>query len=631
MLYDYQYDIGAIIISTLLLVIYGLKNKYRTKSNHIFYIMTTSNLMASIFDLISCFTISFPENFPIVLNYAVSMGFLFCYNMMSIFYFAYVDAIGKVEKYRKFAKITQIVTTLYLAITIFTTPFTHLIFYFDENLKYCHGLLMPTLYILPFIIFILDIVVLIEGKSRFNKYQVATSIMLIASMSIAVIVNIIFPHVLIGQMVISIIMVFIYIAHENPAYFTYKDTQCLNRHAFNRKIKEMIKENKSFDAIIIEQTNLNYLNQNNSSTEMEKIHRKIAETLYLNFKEKVYNFSSNKYIVLIPHDKLSDSINTINRIFSQPFKSTILTLTINIKVSTIISANEYSSKEIELLAEYNNDNIIENDTQEAIKQIRENITKKQDIQNAIEKAIQNDSFQVYYQPIYDVNKGKYRSAEALIRLFDDDLGFINPEELIIIAENRGYIEKIGEIVFKKVCKFIHDNNIKNLGLEYIEINLSPIQCANKNIVDTFSKIMESYNVNPSQINLEITETAQLSNDLQVLKNIELFNNMGVKFSIDDYGSGFASANYLVKLPVSLVKIDKDILWMAMKDENAMTILKNTIKMIKELNKEIVVEGVEDEKMVEMLKREKCDFNQGYFFSKPINDKDFIEFLNTNNA
>lgn len=216
-----------------------------------------------------------------------------------------------------------------------------------------------------------------------------------------------------------------------------------------------------------------------------------------------------------------------------------------------------------------------------------------------------------------------------MRLFDKDLGFINPEELVTLAEQNGYIDQIGEIVFRKVCKFIQDNDIENMGLKYIEVNLSPLQCMREDLVETFGDIMEKYEVRPEQINLEITETAQIASGKQILSNVEAFHKMGVEFSIDDYGSGFASADYLIKLPVSIVKIDKSILWMAMKDESAMIVLQNTIKMIKDLGKEIVVEGVEDEEMVEMLGRCGCDFMQGYFYSKPISDAKFIEYIKTN--
>ena len=138
--------------------------------------------------------------------------------------------------------------------------------------------------------------------------------------------------------------------------------------------------------------------------------------------------------------------------------------------------------------------------------------------------------------------------------------------------------------------------------------------------------MDKYDVVPFWINLEITETATVEDSDMIVRNIGKFHNMGVTFSLDDYGSGFASADYLFKLPVEIVKIDKGILWNAMKDNNAKIVLINTLKMLKELGKKIVVEGVEDADMVKLLEENGCDYMQGYFYSKPIPPYEFVEFL-----
>ena len=118
--------------------------------------------------------------------------------------------------------------------------------------------------------------------------------------------------------------------------------------------------------------------------------------------------------------------------------------------------------------------------------------------------------------------------------------------------------------------------------------------------------MKKYSVSPEQINLEITATADSMYLTRVNENIRKFKELGVSFSIDDFGSGFASLNYLIKFPVSIIKIDKEILWNAMKNKQAMIVLKNTICMAKELDKEIVVEGVEDLDMIQILNQLECD-------------------------
>lgn len=197
-------------------------------------------------------------------------------------------------------------------------------------------------------------------------------------------------------------------------------------------------------------------------------------------------------------------------------------------------------------------------------------------------------------------------------------------------KKNGYIHEVGKIVFEKVCKFISESDLKKNGIDYIEVNLSPVQCNHENLVEDFLNIMKKYSVSPEQINLEITETADSMYLTRVNENIQKFKELGISFSIDDFGSGFASLNYLIKFPVSIIKIDKEILWNAMKNKQAMIVLKNTICMAKELDKEIVVEGVEDLDMIQILNQLECDYQQGYFYSKPIAEKEFVEFIRLRN-
>ena len=147
--------------------------------------------------------------------------------------------------------------------------------------------------------------------------------------------------------------------------------------------------------------------------------------------------------------------------------------------------------------------------------------------------------------------------------------------------------------------------------------------------DTLFTIMNEYGIKPSQINLEITETAKSDNNTAIRNNIDILSGHGVGFAIDDYGSGFATANYLLQYPFSVVKIDKQILWQAMTDETALIVFRNMVTLIKKLDKKIVVEGGETQEMIDLLIQENCDYCQGYFFSKPLKEEAFIDFLQSN--
>lgn len=242
----------------------------------------------------------------------------------------------------------------------------------------------------------------------------------------------------------------------------------------------------------------------------------------------------------------------------------------------------------------------------------------------IERALANHGFHVYYQPIYSIEKKRFVSAEALLRLIDEKEGFISPEIFIPAAEKSGAIHKIGDYVLTEVFQFIASSEYKKLGLEYIEINLSVSQCMHHGLADSILESMSRYGVSSNQVNLEITESAASYDQSVMSENLEQLSAAGLTFSLDDYGTGYSNMYRIAALPLKIVKLDKT--FVNNQNSKMWTILQNTVRMIKDLNMEIVVEGIETEEMVKKFSDLKCDFIQGYFFSKPIPQREFVEFI-----
>jgi len=249
-----------------------------------------------------------------------------------------------------------------------------------------------------------------------------------------------------------------------------------------------------------------------------------------------------------------------------------------------------------------------------------------DIVHVLKKQIVEKSFMVYYQPIYSAKENRFSAAEALIRMYDEKLGFVPPDEFIPIAENNGLIIEIGEIVFRKVCAFLSREG-GELGIDYIEVNLSMLQCMQEDLHKTLIEIMDEFKIPYEKIDFEITETFSMTDQNILLKNMNELITAGSSFAMDDYGTGFSNTDYLIKYPFKLVKLDKIFIWDAMKDDKAMTILKHTVAMIKSLNLMIVAEGVETKEQAELLMDVGCDFLQGYLYSKPLQKELYIDFLN----
>jgi EAL domain-containing protein (putative c-di-GMP-specific phosphodiesterase class I) len=176
-----------------------------------------------------------------------------------------------------------------------------------------------------------------------------------------------------------------------------------------------------------------------------------------------------------------------------------------------------------------------------------------------------------------------------------------------------------------------ENDIGQYGVEYIEVNLSVVQCENKALAKMYIDIMERYNVQPSFINLEITESASIVMRNSLIDNMKILIDYGVSFSLDDFGNGESNLNYIVDMPVEIVKFDKDMTQAYFNNDKAKYVLQAATDMIQGLELKVVAEGVETAEQLRTLERLGIDYIQGYYFSKPVEAKLYIEFLKRRNV
>ena len=216
-----------------------------------------------------------------------------------------------------------------------------------------------------------------------------------------------------------------------------------------------------------------------------------------------------------------------------------------------------------------------------------------------------------------------------MRLKDTDtLGFISPEEFIRVAEERGMIIEIGNIIMEKVCSFIKNGGLGELGIAYIEVNVSGDQAVDEELFERFEKNRKKYGIAQDMINLEITETVAVEAVEMLKDNVRRFLNAGYSFSMDDFGTGYSNISKLMDSFYHLIKFDKSLIWPYFDKEskNGKLLLPNLIKMINELGYQIVAEGIETEEMVQMLSENGVEYIQGYFFSRPVPENAFLDFM-----
>ncbi len=639
MLYHTQYSIASVAATLVLIAMCFLKQNYATKQNKIFRIMVFTNLVVSASNIGALFTMEHPEWYPLAFDCIINMVYLFMFCMMAILVLVYVDSIAKIGRYKIAVQMLAAVTTIVIAVLIFTSQQTKLVVYFDNNMEYHRGTYMKLLYIIAAALIIIADVMFMYSSKRFSGYQVFSINCFIVLVYGSVMFQMVYPQYAISALSLSLMLIFLYSAFENPAYYLYKDTRCFNRRAFLATIKKHRKKEQPYVVIAIKIVNYDFMRHDLGQSKTENLISRVAEHLNNCYRKKVYNLNDDCFVLILEEDtdvKLQRV--RLKKLFEEPFeigdRENSVKLPVTIMLSVIPVENpDIDEKEMETVVHSVQHDEKEVATSEDIKDVVDKLHRQEKLATIIDNAIENNGFEVYYQPILDVATGTYPSAEALIRLKDSELGFISPEEFIPIAEKNGRVIEIGDMVFTTVCDFISRSRGMNLGIDYIEVNLSPVQCYHEELARKFLRELGRYELDPSSVNLEITETAELeTRKVKILqKNLDNMNERGVTFSIDDFGSGFAAIDYLLRLPVTIVKIDKNILWQAMKDKKAMKVLTGTMRMLKEIGKHIVVEGVETEEMASILRKNGCDYMQGYLYSKPVPESQYVEFLKMNNV
>jgi EAL domain-containing protein (putative c-di-GMP-specific phosphodiesterase class I) len=252
------------------------------------------------------------------------------------------------------------------------------------------------------------------------------------------------------------------------------------------------------------------------------------------------------------------------------------------------------------------------------------------IEQIFDRALKNHNIKMFYQPILDVQSGRFRSAEALARIIDPEYGLISPAVFIPAAETEGYIIPIGDAVLDQVFRFVSEHDLDALGLSYVEINLSVAQCMERSLPEKISALQKKYGVDPGKINLEITETNFEHISEIMFENVNELIRMGYSFALDDYGTGYSSIQRVNHLPLKIIKIDKSMLEEA-SSTNGRIVLEHTVRMMQAIGKQLVAEGAETQDEVDILKNMNCDYIQGFYFSQPLPEDAFLRFMKEQNG
>lgn len=248
-----------------------------------------------------------------------------------------------------------------------------------------------------------------------------------------------------------------------------------------------------------------------------------------------------------------------------------------------------------------------------------NTARRLDIENSMRQAVTSgiEEFVVFYQPVVDVRTGECSSCEALVRWDSKALGFMGPGDFIPLAEYLGLITSIGDYVLEEACRQCRYWNEHGIPDFHINVNLSVVQLLQKDVAETVARILKKTGVNPKNIVLEITESFAINDMDRVLDIIKGIKKLGPRIALDDFGTGYSSLNYIKQLPLDIIKVDKTFIDDIVEDEYAQAFIKLIVELSDTIDTDIIVEGVENEAQLNILKKLGVDYIQGFYYGKPV--------------
>ncbi|MEX8161505.1 bifunctional diguanylate cyclase/phosphodiesterase [Clostridioides difficile] len=419
-------------------------------------------------------------------------------------------------------------------------------------------------------------------------------------------------------------------------FYTDNLTKIKNQVAFENRAIEILHNasNKEYVLLNIDIDNFKYINDTHGYEYGDKVLIIVAAALSktFNIKETCARIGSDNFVILAKYrDSLLEDIREMltNAIISELDMNVTQTISYCIG-AYLVEIDNLGYKSINSIMDKANIAHKVSKTRGISSTVwyNENLLKQLQMENSIYnymyKAIENEEFHMYLQPKFQISSLNVVSAEALVRWFSPELGFLSPDEFIPLFEKSGFIIELDFYMLKKACSFVRKTFMKKNQYTYpIAVNFSRVTIYQNSFYQRFLDTVKEYEIPFKYIEIEVTESAFNEISQPVISILEELKKLGFLISMDDFGSGYSSLSLLCSLSINGLKLDKSLLKETFNREKVYSIIQCIIEMSHCIGMSVVCEGIETKKDLEFLNTVKCDVGQGFYFSKPIEEKEFF--------
>ena len=637
-----SWNIAAECISTVMLcIIWNYSRQSHslpTLKNKLFQVCFLTTFLAMTSNILSTICIQNTGVIPLWVNWPVTTVYFIATPLMGVIYFYYALSI-LYENQPRFPKrwlFLLLPAAVYL-LMVLSNPFTGSLFSLSLEARYEQGPLIITTYLVFYIYCLFTCVTVVALGKRVDPTirNILACFPLIAAL--VVIIQQIFPEVILSGSAATCALLILYLYLQNKQISIDYLLGIPNHKEFLNSLQLQIKRHKdaSFTILLVSLRNFKQVNDTYGQQNGDEFLKTVCNYLSNTVKPyQLYRYNGDEFAVLIPESDKETVIRLVKAIdgrFNQPWKSrdfrcmigTVIAVTTYPKsadtIEDLINALEYT---VSVAKDGKNGNICY-----CGPGMLDHVKRRFKVIDVLKDALTQGGFQVYYQPIWSVEKQCFTLAESLLRLPSTPLGPLYPSEFIPIAEETGLIVDITYYVLDTVCRFVHDLLDSGITmLESVTVNFSGVQFSQHNPAEKVISIIESHGIPYRMIKIEITESVLAESRQELEAFIDLMHAKGVEVSLDDFGTGYCNLVSVLSMDVDVIKLDKSLLWAAQKDQKTAIMMKSLARSVHELGMRVVSEGVETDEQRAFAEECCCDWIQGYYYAKPMPGEDAKRFL-----
>ena len=631
---DY-YVLGEVItclLSFILCCSIFVSFSFYDKRQRIFGWAVVATFLSSLFDIASSFCVSYVEIVPTWIGTICSTLFYLSLCAVPFFISLYAVEISfayRPEERKKLIFFNICCCVVYL-IFIIVNLFTGIVFRYDVQLGYVRGSLNLIAYFLTGVFTVITIVsVLINKKSMAKRIYLVFLAYPIISVAFLVI-QFTNNQLLMTGLASFAALLCIYLTIQSDLLEYDVSTGLMTENKLRKQIASKRGEGALY---VLSIENMKMLLTNMDATKLNMMILNIGKEFSKTFERSVFHISTSRFAAI--GKNMEDTVEKgqkIENYLKKLSEDSDLGLPTNVEFhSAVINLHDYDFTYSTLMDVINTMLLrARNSGLRTIQVCDESvileISRKQNIYNILKRELNSEDpkIQVWYQPVYSLKDRRYTQIEALARLNGTELGDISPAEFIPIAESKGLIDKLGQLIFDKVCKFISED--VDL-IRTVSVNFSVFQMANSNVVNNVLSTIEKYKISTSNIVIEVDENIFDETYYNIIvENIKKLSEAGIRFHLDNFGTGKANINQIFSLPFTKIKFSRALLLMAEKSNsegNLLTGLANTFRKAK--FKTLAV-GVETKEQLILVNRAGIGYVQGFLSCKPMPPEKTVNFL-----